>query len=311
MARWSVADAPDQSGRTVLVTGATSGLGLETARALASRGARVLVAGRDTARTDAAVAAVTAAAADGGSGEPVHLDLAALAGVAAAADDVRSRVDALDVLVNNAGVMAPPFGRTADGFETQIGTNHLGHLALTALLLPALLAAEQPRVVTVSSTAHRMGRLDPDDLHYDQRSYSPWPAYGASKLANLLFTAELDRRARAVGSPLVAVAAHPGYAATNLQLAGPGFAQNPVGRTAARLLNAVLAQSAAAGALPQLYAATMPDVRGNDYLGPDGPGESRGGPTRVGRSEAACDLELAARLWDRSQEQVGMELRLA
>ena len=311
MARWSIADAPDQRGRTVLVTGATSGLGLETARALASRGARVLVAGRDAARTDAAVGEVSAAAADGGSGEPVQLDLASLAGIAAAADDVRSRVDALDVLVNNAGVMAPPFGRTADGFETQIGTNHLGHLALTAHLLPALLAADRPRVVTVSSAAHRMGQIDPDDLHYDRRAYSPWPAYGASKLANLLFTGELDRRARASGSPLVAAAAHPGYAATNLQLAGPAYAQNPVGRTATRLLNAVLAQSAAAGALPQLYAATMPDVRGNDYLGPDGPGESRGGPTRVGRSAAASDPELAARLWDRSEEQVGLVLRLA
>ncbi len=307
MTRWSVADAPSLSGRTALVTGATSGLGLQTALALASRGARVLVAGRDESRTHAAVGQVSASAADGGSAEGLALDLASLASVRAAVDEVASRAEKLDILVNNAGVMAPPFGHTEDGFETQIGTNHLGHFALTAGLLPVLLAAQAARVVTVSSTAHRMGSVDTDDLHYEKRSYSAWPAYGASKLANLLFTTELSRRADAAGSAVVAVAAHPGYAATNLQLAGPSYAQNPVGRAATRLMNAVLGQSAAAGALPQLYAATMPDVRPDEYFGPDGIGESRGGPTRVGRSTAAKDVDTARRLWDVSREQTGAE----
>jgi NAD(P)-dependent dehydrogenase (short-subunit alcohol dehydrogenase family) len=310
MSTWSIHDAPALTGRTALVTGATSGLGLESATALAARGARVLVAGRDPGRTDTAVRRARAAAALGGSAEPLALDLASLAGVEAAAADVAERVDRLDVLLNNAGVMAPPFSRTEDGFELQIGTNHLGHFALTARLLPLLLAADAPRVVTVSSSAHRVGSLDPDDLGWDRRRYQAWQAYGASKLANLLFTSELHRRSEAAGSPLVATAAHPGWAATNLQLAGPSFARNPIGRGAARLANALLSQSAAAGALPQLYAASMPDVRGDEYFGPDGVAESRGGPTRVGRSDAARDEVLAARLWDRSQELTSLELTL-
>ena len=303
MPAWSVADAPSQSGRTALVTGATSGLGLETAKALASRGAHVLVAGRDPDRTAAAVAAVAASAAEGGSAEPLALDLASLASIEAAARDVIERHEVLDLLVNNAGVMAPPYGRTQDGFETQIGTNHLGHFALTAGLMPALLASQAPRVVTVSSGAHRMGSIDPDDLHYQRRRYSSWPAYGASKLANLLFTAELHRRAEQAGTHLVAVAAHPGWAATNLQYSGPRYAKNLVGRMVTRAANGLLAQSAADGALPQTYAATMPDVVGNEYFGPDGLGESRGGPTRVGRSSAAGDAAMARRLWDVSADQ--------
>lgn len=308
MSRWSVADAPSLSGHAALVTGATSGLGLETAAALASRGARVLVAGRDPARTERAVEKASASAAEGGSAEPLALDLASLASVRAAADDVVERVDRLDLLVNNAGVMAPPFGQTEDGFETQIGTNHLGHFALTAWVMPALLACDNPRVVTVSSGAHRMGTIHPDDLHYAHRSYSAWPAYGASKLANLLFTAELSRRADDADAPLVAVAAHPGFAATNLQYAGPRWAHNPLGRAVTRAVNGVLAQSAADGALPQLYAATMLDVRGNDYYGPDGMGESRGGPTRVGRSDAAGDADMARELWEVSAQQTGADL---
>ena len=264
-----------------------------------------MVAGRDEARTSAAVEQVAAASADGGSAEALPLDLASLASVRAAVEEVARRTDQLDVLVNNAGVMAPPFGRTADGFETQIGTNHLGHFALTSGLLPLLLAAGQSRVVTVSSTAHRMGSIETDDLHYENRSYSAWPAYGASKLANLLFTSELARQAEAADTQVVAVAAHPGYAATNLQLAGPALAQNPVGRAGMRLVNAVLGQSAAAGALPQLYAATMPDVRPDEYFGPDGFQETRGGPTRVERSSAAKEAETARRLWDVSVEQTG------
>lgn len=303
MSRWNPTDAPLLTDRTALVTGATSGLGLETAMALAGRGARVLVAGRDEARTAAAVERTTAAAANGGSAEGVALDLASLGSVRAAVDDVAGRVEALDVLVNNAGVMAPPFGHTEDGFETQIGTNHLGHFALTSALLPLLMASAGPRVVNVSSAAHRMGSINPDDLHYENHSYSAWPAYGASKLANLLFTAELQRRADAAGSSMVVAAAHPGYASTNLQYAGPALAQNVVGRLAMKGVNAVLGQSAADGALPQVYAATMPDVAGDEYFGPDGFQETRGGPTRVPRSDAAKDEVMARRLWEVSAEQ--------
>jgi NAD(P)-dependent dehydrogenase (short-subunit alcohol dehydrogenase family) len=294
-----------------MVTGATSGLGLETAKALASRGARVLVCGRNAARTDAAMDVVQQHAAEGGSAEEVELDLASLESVRRAADDVLQRVDHLDVLVNNAGVMATPHGHTPDGFETQIGTNHLGHFALTGLLLPALLLAEAPRVVTVASSAHRVHALDLDDLHWHSRRYQAWQAYGSSKLANLLFSGELHRRAATEGSHLVSVAAHPGYAATNLQLAGPSFARNPVGRLLAKAGNAVLGQSAARGALPQLYAATMPDVVGDDYFGPDGIGEARGYPTRVGRSSDAQDAELAARLWTASEQATGVAVSFA
>ncbi len=267
----------------------------------------MLVAGRDAGRTDAAVARTSAAAAEGGSAEPLELDLASLASVRSAVVEVGTRVDAMDVLVNNAGIMAPPFGTTEDGFETQIGTNHLGHFALTEGLLPVLLAADAPRVVNVSSTAHKMGSIQPDDLHYVHRSYSAWPAYGASKLANLLFTSELQRRADDADVDLLAVAAHPGFASTNLQFAGPSIAQNVVGRAITKAANAVFSQSAADGALPQIYAATMPDVTGNEYFGPDGIGESRGGPTRVGRSKAAQDAAMARRLWDVSAEQTKAE----
>lgn len=311
MPRWTIDDAPVLTGSTALVTGATSGLGLETAKALASRGARVLVAGRHPGRTDDAVAAADAVAAQGGSAEPLALQLASLASVRQAVAEVGDRVESLDVLVNNAGVMAPPYQRTEDGFELQIGTNHLGHVALTCGLMPVLLAAAAPRVVTVSSSAHRAGRIDPDDLHYERRRYSAWPAYSASKLANLLFTSELHRRATQAGSALTAVAAHPGFAATNLQFSGPVLSQNVLGRTAMRLANHVMSQSAADGALPQLYAATMPDVVGDEYFGPDGLGESRGGPTRVGRAPAARDEGLAQRLWDRSIEQTDSELVLS
>jgi len=296
---WNITDIPDLTGRTFLVTGATSGLGFETAKALAGAGGQVVLAGRSPAKLADAQRSIPHPTLS------VALDLADLASVHAAAQDLP--VPTLDVLVNNAGVMAPPLGRTADGFETQIGTNHLGHFALTALLLPRMpVDGGDARVVTVSSGAHRMGAVDLDDLNYEHRRYSPWPAYGQSKLANLLFMAELDRRARAQGWSLRSVAAHPGYAATNLQFAGPAMAHNFVGRQLTRVMNAVIGQSAASGAWPQLYAATMPDVRGGEYFGPDGPFESRGAPKRVDRSRAAQDTRIAAQLWDLSEELTGV-----
>jgi NAD(P)-dependent dehydrogenase (short-subunit alcohol dehydrogenase family) len=296
---WTADDIGDLTGTTALITGANSGLGLESAKALAAHGAQVVLAGRDPGRLADAAQQVA------GSPLTLHLDLADLSSVRKAAAEVSGMVERIDILMNNAGVMATPYETTVDGFERQIGTNHLGHFALTGLLLP-LLHHEGARVVNVSSGAHRMGSLDPEDLHYKQRDYSSWPAYGQSKLANLLFTAELDRRAQGAGWDLVAVAAHPGYAATNLQTSGPWYARNPLGKGFSKALNLVLAQSASAGAWPQLYAAVGEDVAGNDYFGPRGRQEMRGNPTRVGRRAEADDEALAVRLWEVSEEQTGV-----
>jgi NAD(P)-dependent dehydrogenase (short-subunit alcohol dehydrogenase family) len=294
---------PDQTGTTVVVTGANSGLGLRSAEALAAKGAQVVLACRDAGRAAAAVQAVSAVA-TGPAPTVVALDLASLASVRECAAALAEQHAQVDVLMNNAGVMAIPKGTTVDGFERQIGTNHLGHFALTGLLLPTLLAAPAPRVVTVSSNAHKMGRVDLDDLSFERRSYSRWRAYGQSKLANLLFTSELQRRATEAGTALTAVAAHPGYAATNLT-SGPA--------TGAAVLRPFLAvgdrlfgQSDAKGALPQLYAATMPDVAPNDYWGPDSFREQRGYPTRVGRTRHAQDAATARALWARSEELTGV-----
>lgn len=281
------------------MTGANSGLGLHTSIALARKGARVLMACRDAERARRALERVRAAA-PGAAVELVTLDLASLSSVRSAAADVAARVDALDVLVDNAGVMATPRSTTVDGFEMQLGTNHLGHFALTGRLLPLLLAASAPRVVVVSSAAHRMGRIDFDDLN-SERSYERWGAYGQSKLANLLFARELERRVPA----LLVAAAHPGYAATHLQNGHgsrllAGFMQ---------IGNAVLAQSDEAGAMPSIYAATMPDVRTGDYWGPSF-AELRGAPKRVGRSRAAGDDVAARRLWERSEELTGVAYAL-
>ena len=305
MPGWTAADIPDQTGRTVLVTGATSGLGLRSAEALAAKGARVLLAGRNPAKLADALEQVRAVA-SGEAPEGVTLDLADLRSVRAAAEDVDGRAGHLDVLMNNAGVMAVPKAVTEDGFESQLGTNHLGHFALTALLLPALLRAPAPRVVTTSSGAHRMGRMRWDDLQWERGRYSRWAAYGQSKLANLLFAFELDRRAGRAGTALCSVAAHPGYAATHLQTAAPELEGNRAKAALFALANGVVAQSDARGALPQLRAATMPDVAGGEYWGPDGPGEVRGSPKRVGATRAATDEAAAARLWDLSEQLTGV-----
>jgi NAD(P)-dependent dehydrogenase (short-subunit alcohol dehydrogenase family) len=289
---WDVADLPDQRGRIVVVTGATSGLGRATAAALAQAGAHVVLAVRDTERGERAAAGMA------GSTEVRRLDLADLASVRAFAS---TWAGSLDVLVNNAGVMAVPRGRTADGFETQLGTNHLGHYALTNLLLRHI----TDRVVTVSSAAHRHGRIDLDDLNWEHRRYRRWAAYGQSKLANLLFTLELDRRLVEAGSPVRALAAHPGYAATNLQLRTGSILQTSL----MAVTNRLFAQSDAMGALPTLYAATQ-DLPGGSYVGPDGTGERRGHPTLVGRTAAASDAEMAKRLWDRSAELTGVAFGL-
>jgi NAD(P)-dependent dehydrogenase (short-subunit alcohol dehydrogenase family) len=305
MTRWTSADIPDQNGRTVLVTGANSGLGLRTAEALAARGAHVLMGCRDATRGEAARSEVTTSA-TGPAPELVLLDLADLGSVRDAAQSVADAVERLDVLVNNAGVMAMPLRRTADGFELQFATNHLGHYALTGLLLPVLLRAKAPRVVTVSSNGHRMGRNDWSDPNWERRRYVKWLAYGQSKLANLLFTRELARRAHEAGSPLVAVAAHPGNSATHLLAASTDASGS---RLVGRMMNwgnQLIAQPDSAGALPQLYAATMPDVIPGEYFGPDRLFQLRGHPTRVGPSAAARDDEAARRLWQLSEELTGV-----
>jgi NAD(P)-dependent dehydrogenase (short-subunit alcohol dehydrogenase family) len=297
---------PEQGGRTVLITGANSGLGLRSAEALARAGARVLMACRSAARAEDALKAVTAVA-TGPLPETVSLDLADLGSVRACADHVGTAVERLDVLMNNAGVMATPLIRTPDGFEGQFGTNHLGHFALTGLLLPTLLRAPAPRVVTTSSQMHRVGRIHWDDLQSERR-YGRWRAYGQSKLANLLFAFELHRRARAAGSALVSVAAHPGYAATHLQSAGAEMTGSKWRARIMALGNRLLSQTDAMGALPQLYAATMPDVGGGDYYGPDGWFQNQGHPTRVGSTRSARDEAAAHRLWTVSEQLTGVRM---
>src|SRR4051794_25504287 len=254
MSGWSTADMPDLNGRFAIVTGANSGIGFHAALELARAGARVVVAARSRERGEAALARME------GHVELRLLALAALASVRSFADAVD---EPLDLLVNNAGVMAIPRRETPDGFEMQLGTNHLGHFALTGLLLPRLLDASEPRVVTVSSTAHRMGKIAFDDLQ-SERDYHQWRAYGQSKLANLLFALELQRRSDAAGAGLLSVAAHPGYAATNLQYVGPEMEGSRLKKLLMRLGNTVIAQSDSAGALPTLYAATQ-DIPGGAY----------------------------------------------
>jgi NAD(P)-dependent dehydrogenase (short-subunit alcohol dehydrogenase family) len=303
MTLWTTADIPDQTGRTVLITGANSGLGLRSAEALARAGARVLLACRNPKKAAAALESVEASSASAAP-SVVSLDLADLSSVEACAEAVGSRVDHLDVLMNNAGVMAIPLRRTADGFEMQFGTNHLGHFALTGRLLPLLLAADAPRVVTTSSQAHRIGKMRWDDPQWRTR-YSKWGAYGQSKLANLLFTLELDRRARSEGAALLALAGHPGYASTHLQSVGSEMTGNALMGRIMDFANGIVAQSDADGALPQLYAATMPNVKGGEYYGPNGPFEMRGSPKKVGSTSAGRDIAAARRLWELSEQETG------
>ncbi|MFZ0324782.1 MAG: oxidoreductase [Actinomycetes bacterium] len=305
IAGWTSSDLPDLLGHRVVVTGGTSGLGLVTARELARAGATVVLTGRSPERGRAAVARITASAPQAQVSFAV-LDLADLASVRAFA---LAGDEPLDLLVNNAGVMAIPRTLTPDGFEAQLGTNHLGHFALTGLLIPRLLGAARPRVVTVSSSAHRMGRIEFEDL-MGERHYRRWRAYGQSKLANLLFSAELQRRADRAHVPLISVAAHPGYADTNLQSVGPAMSGSTLAGRGAAWANRLLAQSADDGAIPQLYAATADDVEPGGYYGPSGFREQRGRhPKRVPTSPAAADPQTAARLWSQSKRLTGVDYR--
>jgi NAD(P)-dependent dehydrogenase (short-subunit alcohol dehydrogenase family) len=302
MARWTADDIPDQSGRVAIVTGANGGLGYVTSRELARHGARVVVCARDEVRGKEAIARLIADVPDADV-ELRSLNMADLSSIRTFADGIQASYPAIDLLVNNAGVMAISRKETADGFEMQFGTNHLGHFALTGLLLPLLVNQPGARVVTVSSNAHKPGRIDFDDIMHE-RHYRRWRVYSASKLANLLFTFELQRRLSAIDSPLMSVAAHPGTAATNL--VRPGSQGNPIKQVVMTLGVWVVGQSEAQGALPQLYAATAPEVRGGEFYGPNGIAENRGYPKQVGSSAASKDTETARRLWQLSEELTGV-----
>ena len=300
---WTAADIPEQSGKVAVVTGANGGLGEITARELARKGAHVIIAARNLEKAAAAEARIHQAVPNA-SIEVRALDLADLSSVRAFASGYDR--DQLDLLVNNAGVMAIPYRQTADGFEMQIGTNHLGHFALAGLLLGKLLAAPSARVVSVASNAHRMKQMDMDDLRSD-KGYAAWDAYARSKVANLLFTFELQRRLSRAEAPVIAVAAHPGYADTDLQHVAPRQTGSSFMAGIMKLGNSLLAQSAEMGALPQLYAATHPDAVGGDYFGPSGLGEFRGYPKKVDSSKRSQDTDLQRKLWDASVELTGVD----
>lgn len=298
MNTWTEALIPDQSDRVVVITGANSGIGLEAARMLAARNAHVVLACRTRSKANAARDQILV-------GTPlatvslIDLDVSSLASVATAAAQIRDQFQRLDLLVNNAGVMATPYQQAVDGFELQFVTNHLGHVALTAHLLPMLLSTPHARVVNVSSLAHRMGRIDFDDLQSTRR-YRAWRAYGQSKLANLLFTFELQRRLAAAGADTIAVAAHPGLSETNLAASSGGMSGRLM--SLAKPLAKVFSQSAHAGALPTVRAAIDPGARGGEYYGPGGFMEQRGAPEQVKASAAAHDTAVADRLWKVSVE---------
>ncbi len=293
MTDWTAADLPSLAGRTIIVTGANSGLGMVTARELARAGARTVLAVRNLDKGKAAAAEMA------GDVEVRQLDLQNLASIRAFADGVAESGETIDVLINNAGIMAVPYALTVDGFESQIGTNHLGHFALTNLLLPAI----TDRVVTVSSMMHLFGYISLDDLNWKARPYLAWPAYGQSKLANLLFTRELQRRLDAAGSPLKALTAHPGYSATNLQ----GQTGNRIGTRFWNATNQLLATDADFGARQTLYAATQP-LPGDSFVGPR---FAMRGPTgQNARSPLARNRAKATALWTLSEQLTGVEFPL-
>jgi len=300
MSAWTRESIPPLPETTAVITGANSGLGRATARGLAAAGATVVMACRNLDKARAAADAIRRER-SGADLDIMALDLSDLASVRTFAGTFSDKHGHLDILVNNAGVMALPERRTADGFEMQIGTNHLGHFALTGLLLDRLRMADKARVVTVSSLLHKRGQIRLNDLNWHS-GYDKWQAYAQAKLANLMFALELDRRLNAAGERIISVASHPGYAATHLQMAGPEMNGDFFGKIAMTLANTLLAQSQDKGALPSLYAATAPDVSGGEYYGPDGPGGLRGYPTLAQPTERARDRDTAKKLWSLSEE---------
>ena len=294
MPHWTAAQMPSQTNRVAIVTGANSGIGFETTKALAAKGAGVVMACRNLQKADFAADSIRAQF-PGAQLTVMKLDLADLESVRAFAEAFSRDFDKLNLLINNAGVMVPPFSKTKDGFELQFGANHLGHFALTGLLMPHIRATPWARVVNVSSGAHRMGKLEFDNLQAE-KGYKPWAAYGQSKLANLVFMRQLNVYFAREQLDALAAAAHPGYTGTNLQSTSGVF----------KYLNPVLGQKPEMGALPTLYAATAPDVRPNDYYGPDGFQEMRGYPEKVSMTPDAQNSALAERLWRVSEKLTGV-----
>jgi NAD(P)-dependent dehydrogenase (short-subunit alcohol dehydrogenase family) len=305
--KWTAAQIPPQNGKIAVVTGANSGLGLYTTAGLAGAGATVVMACRNPAKAAQAVEQVQKLA-PGAKLEVMPLDLADLSSVRAFAESFAAKYPRLDLLCNNAGVMAVPYAKTRDGFEMQVGTNHFGHFALTGLLLERLRAAPAGRIVNVASMAHKWTKaMDLEDPFFERKPYQRWDAYGKSKLSNLLFTFELNRRLRKAGGALLTAAAHPGYSDTNLQMVGPEQDKSAAGKLAMAVGNWIFAQPASQGALSTLYAATMPDIAGGDYIGPDGLGEMRGYPKKVGCRKLARDESLQGRWWALSEKLTGVK----
>ena len=295
---WSADELSDQTGRVAVVTGANSGIGFETARALADKGATVIMACRNLEKAKPKAEEIRAAH-PGAKVEVMQLDLSNLASVERFSEAFHEKHSQLDLLINNAGIMVPPYGKTAQGFETQFGVNHLGHFALTGLLLDLITSTPGSRIVTVSSVAHLMGKIDFSDLNWEN-GYKAQAAYGQSKLANLLFTYELQRRLAAAGKDTLAVAAHPGWTETNLQEHAPQV----------KFMNRFFAQKPLMGALPTLYAATQPDVNGAEYYGPSGFLEMNGPPKRVKSNRRSHDRNVAERLWNVSEDLTGVRFRI-
>ena len=296
--RWNESRIPDQAGRVAIVTGANSGIGFETARELAAHGATTVMACRNMTKANPKAQEIRQAHREADV-EVMELDLSDLDSVRGFATAFREGHARLDLLINNAGIMNPPYGKTAQGFETQFGVNHLGHFVLTALLVDLLVHTPGSRVVTVSSVVHRRGSIRFDDLNWE-RGYRRGAAYGQSKLANLLFTYELQRRLADAGRETIAVASHPGWTETNLQEYTPSF----------KMMNRFFAQGPLMGALPTLYAATDPSVKGAEYFGPDGLGEMSGHPKKVRSNRRSHDRDAAQRLWRVSERLTGTDFRV-
>lgn len=294
--KWNIDNIPDQEGKVAIVTGSSSGIGYETARVLANKKATVIIAVRNLEKGNAAANKIREEYKNADV-KVMELDLANLESVRKFADQFMPDYSRLDLLINNAGVMVPPYSKTADGFELQFGTNHLGHFALTGLLIDLIKETKDSRIVTVSSGAHQYGKLDFDDLNWEKRKYKAWRAYGDSKIANLYFTYQLDRKLKEKNHTTLATASHPGWTATELQRHS-GLAS---------FLNRFFAQGIDMGALPTLYAAVGPDVKSGDYFGPSGFKEMKGYPKKVASNELSHDEAIAKRLWDVSEELTGVK----
>ena len=297
--KWTESDIPDQTGHVAVVTGANSGIGFETARALAEKGATVVLACRNLTKGQEAIKKINAAH-SGARVELMALDLSSLQSIRDFTHLFKEKYDSLDLLINNAGVMVPPYSKTQEGFELQLGTNHLGHFALTGLLIDIMMRSGSGRVVNVSSMAHKTGRIDFADLQWDTRQYKPWQAYGDSKIANLYFTSELQRRLQEKGAAVKVTAAHPGWTATDLQR-NSGIV---------RFLNNFFAQKPKAGAWPTLLAAVDSTASGGEFYGPEGFMEMKGHPKKVKTSKLAQDQSIAARLWDVSEQLTAVQYQI-